>query len=309
MEKDRNDENEDRFRAVREQMTVRGDRSDTLRFKHTMVHGIPFPPVITQERIDELQGFQPDDRDTYLWLYPKSGTYWISHIVRLVAKPEPGPPGLLGNDVPFLGACTLEQIRAFPSPRYMYTHLRYEHLPRRPDRSPRRITVIRNPRDVAVSYFHFMRLLAIFEWDGDWDEFLGYFMDGTVAYGSYFDWVLEAWNQRDDDRLLVLRYEDMKRDLPRAVRQVAEFLDKELGDAEIQEIAARCTFEAMKKDPTTNLDQFGEVMYVPGRGSHTRKGAVGDWRSHFTPEQLAAFDELCARKLGGSGLEFDYEAG
>jgi hypothetical protein len=48
---------------------------------------------------------------------------------------------------------------------------------------------------------------------------------------------------------------------------------------------------------------------VPGRGSHTRKGTVGDWRSHFTPDQLVAFDELCARTFAGSGLEFDYDAG
>ena len=36
-----------------------------------------------------------------------------------------------------------------------------------------------------------------------------------------------------------------------------------------------------------------------------RKGVIGDWRSHFTPQQNAEFDAVYAEKMKGSGLVFD----
>jgi len=36
-----------------------------------------------------------------------------------------------------------------------------------------------------------------------------------------------------------------------------------------------------------------------------RKGVVGDWRGHFTPDQNVKFDAVYAEKMKGSGLDFD----
>ena len=48
----------------------------------------------------------------------------------------------------------------------------------------------------------------------------------------------------------------------------------------------------------TNFEsQTGQIFF--------RKGVVGDWRNHFTPEQNAEFDAVYAEKMKGSGLDFD----
>ena len=37
-----------------------------------------------------------------------------------------------------------------------------------------------------------------------------------------------------------------------------------------------------------------------------RKGVVGDWRNHLTPEQNAEFDAIYAEEMKSSGLDFDF---
>lgn len=38
-----------------------------------------------------------------------------------------------------------------------------------------------------------------------------------------------------------------------------------------------------------------------------RKGMVGNWKEHFTPELDERFEKEVLEKLKGSGLEFDFE--
>ena len=44
---------------------------------------------------------------------------------------------------------------------------------------PQVIYVARNPKDVAVSYYHFCRMAKFFLDPGSFDEFLHQFLDGT----------------------------------------------------------------------------------------------------------------------------------
>ena len=41
------------------------------------------------------------------------------------------------------------------------------------------IYIMRNPKDVSVSYYHFARLANIFQLDMPFDEFFHQFMDGN----------------------------------------------------------------------------------------------------------------------------------
>ncbi len=60
--------------------------------------------------------------------------------------------------------------------------------------------------------------------DLDWGAFWKKFISGDVMYGDYFDHVLGWWHHKDDKNVLFLKYEDMKKDLPHAVSQIASFM-------------------------------------------------------------------------------------
>ena len=87
------------------------------------------------------------------------------------------------------------------------------------------------------------------------------------------------------------------------MRTIAEFLRKPLSDEIINRIAEQCTFKGMMKN-SSNYKQTDEDDNI---GQILRKGVVGDWKNHFTPEMNERFDKDVLAKLSGCGLEFDYE--
>ena len=42
-----------------------------------------------------------------------------------------------------------------------------------------------------------------------------------MYYGDYIDYVLSFWRHRDDENILFMKYEDMKKDLGREIQRVA----------------------------------------------------------------------------------------
>lgn len=161
--------------------------------------------------------------------------------------------------------------------------------------------------DVAVSLFHYMRVLEKLDWDGNWDEFLGYFMKGDVPYGSYFDHVLAWWEHRNDENVLFLKYEDLKKAPVDYIIKIAEFLGYDLSKQEAERVAEVCSFSAMKANKNTNYDRYRHQIYKKESDfNFMRKGIVGDWQNHFSEEQLAEFNQLYASRMNGTGLDFEF---
>ena len=78
----------------------------------------------------------------------------------------------------------LVDFKTLPSPRLMKTHLPYPTTPKsaKKDAQCKYIYVARNPKDVAVSYFHFMedwRKLGIFDFSGPWEFACKLFIEGN----------------------------------------------------------------------------------------------------------------------------------
>ncbi|MDJ0743097.1 MAG: sulfotransferase domain-containing protein [Xenococcaceae cyanobacterium MO_167.B27] len=281
-------------------------KTKEIPFLHSKVNGLILPPYMTEEQVRIYTTFQTRPGDVFLVTYPKSGTTWLAEIIRCIAQPkESDKENLIGGPVPTFDMATQEQLEAVPSPRYMSTHLPFSLLPRSSEHEVKYIYLARNPKDVAVSYFHFSSM-PFLNFDGTWEEFLQYFMKGNIPGGSYFDHVLEWWSHQDDENILFLKYEDLKKDLKSQVKIIAEFLGFKFSDEEAKAVVKQCTFQAMKSNSNQDISKFVDKLFK--KGSHLRKGIVGDWKNHFSDEQLEEFDKLYQSRLNGTGLKFEFQS-
>ncbi len=97
------------------------------------------------------------------------------------------------------------------------------------------------------------------------------------------------------ENYLEVRYEDLLND-PWKVREVFAFLGVSTGEKLIKDCIERNTFEK----------QAGGRK--PGESDPThpsRKGIAGDWRNHFTEDNVRVFKEVAGRELKALGYESD----
>jgi len=269
-------------------------------------------PFVTQDGIDALANqFAVRDRDVFIVSYPKSGTNWVRQIVHLLTH-----DGVQGNQqiheaIPLLEREASQGQLAARDPyserRCFISHLPYQLMPGIGNTQARYICVARNPKDCAVSYFHFMSGRGDLQYGGSWDQFFELFMHGQLPYGAWFEHVLSWWRaSQQTDNILFLTYEDLHKDIAAAVARIARFLDIPLTPALCTSVVTQSSFAAMSANPKVNGTALGEQY----SNLMLRKGAVGDWRNHFSSEQNTRLDALYKQKLAGTGLRlaFDLEA-
>ena len=269
------------------------------------INGLQLPFFVQQETLDKLKDFQLYPDDVWVVTYPKCGTTWMQQIVRLIRSNGVQDDMDIDLASPWLEALPIYpdvKLENLQQPRVFKSHMTYDLCPCGPPNTTpcKYIYVMRNPKDAAVSRYFHKKNLPYYP-KCDWDTFWKEFIEGELTFGNYFDHLLSWWPHRDDENALFMKYEDMKKDLPAAVSQVASFMGTDISSDVIAKIATLTDFKSMKKESTAHRSVFTKS------GNFFRKGMVGDWKNHLSPEQSAEIDAICAQRLEGTGLEFDYQ--
>lgn len=176
--------------------------------------------------------------------------------------------------------------------------------------------IFRNPKDVLVSYYHFCRMNKLIGFNGTFNEFFDRFVKGTLPYGPIWSHYIDVLKLKEDDlekpfdhnNVLVLFYEDLKKDFAAQVHKISEFLNKpRLSDDAIKVLAKHCSFDEMKNNPAVNYQHWDDLGFRDKKeASFMRKGQVGDWKNYFSPDQDAVITKLIDEKLGDK-ISFIYE--
>uniref|UniRef100_A0A8C5S4D1 Sulfotransferase n=1 Tax=Laticauda laticaudata TaxID=8630 RepID=A0A8C5S4D1_LATLA len=258
----------------------------------------------TQSSLHSASNFEFQDTDVLLVTYPKSGTTWMQEILTLIhSDGNLEPIKTLPNwaRAPWLEHSYFqEQLQHMKCPRLLTTHLPQPVLaPALKKAKPKVIYVVRNPKDVVVSYYHFQRMAKFFPEPSSFEGFLHDFMAGTVHYGSWFEHVKGWLSCREELGLFCVTYEELHHDLRHCVERLSAFLGHPVQPEQANRILEHCSFAVMRENLMVNGRLLSPEIMDFQKSQFMRKGIVGDWRNHFSPKQSALFNERYQQEMGG----------
>ncbi|XP_034965042.1 amine sulfotransferase-like [Zootoca vivipara] len=264
------------------------------------------------EYIDSLEDFEIRDSDVFVVTYPKSGTTWTQNILSLIFHEghRNGTENVnILNRVPWLEFKNpnVDYVNR-PSPRLFASHLPYYLVPKGLRNGRAKVVyVARNPKDVLVSYYHFVKAACTLEKVEDFGIFMERFLAGKVFASSWLDH-LEGWySHRDDFNILFLTYEEMNKDLRSCVLKICNFLGKRLTEKEVDAVVDQATFNKMKADPRANYDFLPPKLMDYSKGHFLRKGTVGDWKNTMTVAQRERFDSVFKERMEKLPIKFCWD--
>ncbi|XP_067392000.1 sulfotransferase 6B1-like [Emydura macquarii macquarii] len=275
--------------------------------------GILYPTTVcSPETFKALESFEARREDVILAGYPKSGTNWVGQIltnlVTTAAENNEDETNNLNDEeleVPYFEVGDPEKyqrMEKLSSRRVIFTHLLPHNLPESIFKNKAKILVlVRNPKDVATSFYHFSNGISILSSYETWDEFFTAFMTGKMPWGSYFDNICEWSKHVDDENVMTITYEELKENTALGVKKIAEFFGLLLTEEQLQTVAERSSFQAMKANAQKTHGEVGNILF--------RKGDVNDWKNLFNENQNQEMDKTFEERLARTklGAKIKYE--
>ena len=229
--------------------------------------------------------------DVFLVSYPKSGNTWLRF--------------MLGN---YISNChctfdnchliipdlhfnfQLEYVMNLSKPRIIKSH--------RPHTKsyPRVIYLTRDGRDVAVSYFHYLKGTNKISKNMSFLDFLYDFntgkIDGFTGWSSH----VNGWLDGSSSKLLLIKYEDMKLNPFEVMGRVINFIGLEYDEKLVKSAIQASSIENMRSHESAM--KFPKLESSDSKTtSFIRKGTIGDWQNYFSEHLNQEFCQLHNKAL------------
>lgn len=229
--------------------------------------------------------------------YPKSGTVWLCQLMGSVL------------DLPY----TQNYLLPVAMPSVVHAHWEYSA------KLPKCIYIVRDGRDVMVSYYHYRmksldghrnpgiarKLMPIFtkhlgkdfksaDIQVNLPRFLELELGGKLSSVRTWPDHVRQWTTPRHENVGLVRYEDLLQDGPKALGDAFEQVLGKRFEPWILETAIR-RFDFDRRSGRSRGDEDTEAFM--------RKGIAGDWKSSFTKEAREVFD----RYAGDVLIEMNYE--
>lgn len=232
--------------------------------------------------------------DIYIVSYPKSGNTWFRFLVSNLLRKQDDPL------IDFHECCKyvpdvqvhIEELAAAKRPRFIKSH-----APKLDKRYPKVVYLIRDPRDVYVSYYFYLkRKLA---------PGIGisqFIRELPLGMGRWSDHVREWTNH---PRLMCIRYEDLLASPEQCVRDFVEFCDLPvgIGEEKIGDAIARSSFANMQRLEMERGLPLKSNQEPSFEDRFMRSGTTGNWERHLSSDDVQFIEVVEHAMMARFGYE------
>lgn len=253
--------------------------------------------MFTPESYQAGHAYQADASDVIIATYPKCGTTLMQQIVHGLRTGGDMDFGEITEVVPWLETSLDMDVDMYAPqkarPHAFKSHQSWENVPK----GAKYIYIMRDPKDVVVSFFHFFEGWMFEPGTISFDDFVrDFLLDGTRS-GAYAAHYCSWWHKRDDADTLMLCYEDIVADLAGTVALVNEFTGIEASPSDVAIATRQAGIDFMREhgtkfDDHPLLQKRNPVAGLPLTASSTkvRSGKVGSHKAALDEQMHAHLD-------------------
>ncbi|MDH3973166.1 MAG: sulfotransferase domain-containing protein [Deltaproteobacteria bacterium] len=227
----------------------------------------------------------PDD--VFLVSYPKSGNTWMRFLIGNYIsdhKVDFTNSHLVVPDLHF-NPEYCKEIHA--RPRFIKSHMPYT------SKYPRVIYIVRDGRDVAVSYYYYrLKRGDLSKEETSFSEYLkDFYLEGIPLFGTWSQNVASWLDRMKDGNILLLKYEDVLKDTETELVKALEFAGLDIEKKRLERAIEESSFPRMQElevrqhneCPTLGKElENKDILFV-------REGRSGGWKNYFSIEDEKAF--------------------
>jgi sulfotransferase family protein len=240
----------------------------------------------------------PDD--TFIVSYPRSGNTWTRFLVANLVYPSQSVTfANIEQLIPDCEAMSSRYVKRVARPRIIKSHEYFD------PRYKKVIYIVRDPRDVALSYYDFSRKYRHIEDSYPLTSFVSDFVAGRL---SSFDWGtwgenVASWFYTRNGRpeFLLLRYEDMLSDTLSELAKVARFLNIDPTPDRLANAVERSSADRMRKLEASQGEQWVSTKNKRSDIPFVRTASSGLWKEKLPPTSIAEIESAWGplmRELG-----------
>jgi hypothetical protein len=234
------------------------------------------------------------DDDVFVVSYPRSGNTWTRFLIGNLIKPDdPLTFSNVESRIPEIYFNPDHTMRALPRPRVLKSHESFQ------PHYPSVIYIVRDPRDVAVSYYHHAMKWGNVPDDYPMEDFIPRFIRAEFdrKWGSWADNVLSWLYMRETTpSFLLLRYEDMKKNTVAELERVANFLERarvtgvNADPKRLQRAVELSSPERMRELEKTESKSWVLTKQTRQDKPFVRSATSGGWKSALSPASVALLE-------------------
>ena len=231
----------------------------------------------------------PDD--LFIVSYPKSGNTWTRFLLgNLIYEDEPVTFRNVESLIPSIYIFSDRQLLRLP--RIFKSHDCFD------PRYRKVIYIVRDPRDVTVSAYHYSIKVKLLPDSCPIQEFVPLFMSGTFGsglladprWGSWYDNVASWLAMQHNRKFLLLRYEDMLDDAARELHKVADFLGVSATSERIARAVNLSSADKMREMEKTQSKDWQLTKESRQDKPFVRKARAGGWKSEMPPAAVTQLE-------------------
>jgi hypothetical protein len=264
------------------------------------------------------RAFQVFSDDIFLVSYPKSGNTWTRFLLGNLMNPNDCITfANVERKVPDIYAESKMTLKKTPRPRLIKSHECFD------PRYRRVIYIVRDPRDVGSSAYHYdrkgrnipdefpldtyisTRFMKTDEYFGTWGEHAGSWLVnsqnifqisrlnngfmGTI--GSWGENVMSWLGARGHDReFLLVRYEDLLEDTHREMTRISEFMGLRISAVQIARAVELSSAENMRKLEAAQSNQWVTTKQSRKDIPFVRSAKAGQWQQALPSISVAEIE-------------------